>query len=181
MARSVRRTTAALRPAVTARHLCVSSSSDAVGFVVPYDVKPSPLGGVGIFARELIPTGTLVWKMAPNVNCKGITGTEVRSHLASLATAEEKYYFASHIWVGDGLAWTPLNGDQVDLWNHSNDANIADGSFDGIACKDIPAGGEMLCDYSSFEYPPWLIDLYHGYSVPYDFINIKGHIKDQTK
>jgi hypothetical protein len=171
MLRSLSRTAAALRPAAVARHL--SSSSDAVGFVVPYDVKPSPLGGVGIFARELIPTGTLVWKTAPNVNCKGITQAEVRSHLASLATDEEKYYFASHIWVGDGLAWYPLEGDQVDLWNHSNDANIADGSFDGIACKDIQAGDEMLCDYSSFEYPQWLMDVYHEYDVPYDYINIK--------
>ena len=161
-----------------ARRLTVGVSSGsqaaAAGFQVPYDIKPSPLGGVGLFAREFIAEGSLVWKTAPGVNCKGITETEVRAHLDSLATHEEKYYFASHIWVGDGLAWYPLNGDHVDLWNHSNDANIADGSFDGIASRDIQAGEEMLCDYSSFEYPQWLMDIYREYDVPYDFINIKG-------
>eukprot|EP01047_Picozoa_sp_COSAG01_P117332 COSAG01_NODE_46006_length_404_cov_0.695082_1_plen_117_part_10 len=83
-----------------ARRLTVGVSSGsqaaAAGFQVPYDIKPSPLGGVGLFAREFIAEGSLVWKTAPGVNCKGITETEVGAHLDSLATHEEKYYFALH-------------------------------------------------------------------------------------
>jgi hypothetical protein len=114
----------------------------------------------------------MVWKMGPGVNCASMTPEECAAHLAALP-ADKKYYFASHIWVGDNLAWHPLGGDDVDLWNHSNDPNISPGSFDGIASKDIQAGEEMFCDYSTFEYPQWLMEIYEEHKVPYDYIGIK--------
>ena len=82
--------------------------------------------GLGLYAKELIKEGTLVWKFTKTC-VTGYSKEECHAYLEALATEEEKYFWASHIWCTDGKAWSHNsisigNGD-VHFWNHSNEPN----------------------------------------------------------
>lgn len=72
------------------------------GFHVEYDIKPSILGGVGIFAKTFIPKDDLIWKFAAGKNVRAFDDEHaVRTHLAALGTHEERYDWISHVYCFD--------------------------------------------------------------------------------
>ncbi len=103
-------------------------------------VRPSPLGGRGVYTSQLIPEGTIV-ELAPVI----VLNTQDRK--AIHATGLHDYYF---IWDGDQAVIALGYGS---LYNHSSEANLAfemDYEFDQIrfsAVRDIVAGEELLIDY----------------------------------
>lgn len=108
-------------------------------------LAPSPLEGLGVFASELIPAGTLVWVLDPAVD---LILTE-----AQLAERPRIYrqYMQRYAYFDRGLNGYLLDGDHARFLNHSAEPNIdfrADGN--GEARRDILPGEEILCDYSQF-------------------------------
>jgi len=144
------------------------------GFHVKYEVKPSPFGGVGLFAAEYIPANALIWKFAKNLNVKTYVGeAECRKHLSTLPTKEEQYEWISHVYCFDGCVNEIC--DDAKLWNHSETPNTSSGyggDWDSTyAARNIEPGEELLDSYSAYEYPPFYIALCKEYDVPLDFID----------
>ncbi|WP_339335140.1 SET domain-containing protein [uncultured Maricaulis sp.] len=108
-------------------------------------LAPSPLEGLGVFASEFIPAGTLVWVLDPAVD---LILTE-----AQLVERPQVYrqYMQRYAYFDRGLNGYLLDGDHARFLNHSGEPNLdfrADGN--GEARRDIHPGEEILCDYSQF-------------------------------
>ncbi|WP_116125267.1 SET domain-containing protein [Lewinella sp. IMCC34183] len=103
-------------------------------------VRPSPLGGRGVYTAEPIPAGTVV-ERAPVV----VLSPEDRAIIHG--TGLHDYYF---LWDGDGAAIALGYGS---LYNHASEPNLAfemDYEFEQIrfsAERDIAGGEELLIDY----------------------------------
>ncbi len=108
-------------------------------------LAPSPLEGLGVFASEFIPAGTLVWVLDPDVD---IILTE-----AQLSERPPVYrqYMQRYAYFDRSLGAYLLDGDHARFLNHCGEPNLdfrADGN--GEARRDIQPGEEILCDYSQF-------------------------------
>lgn len=135
---------------------------DPTGFAVPYELRPSPIAGVGIFAACHISRGALLWK-ADNSSQVVHSEEQLRAKLALLG-AQEAIDLLEHIysWRGEVLE---IVGD-AKYWNHSrtsqNTGNHPDGDGDGrgdgvssYALRDIEPGEELLDDYTAYSKVPW--------------------------
>jgi len=106
--------------------------------------------GIGVYAKQLIPANSIIWKFAPGVNVRIFDDeTTVRAHLASLQSRDERYFFLSHVYNCDGKTNEIL--DDANMWNHSDSPNTYSGylgDWDSTYAKvDIQAGEELLDDY----------------------------------
>lgn len=110
----------------------------------------SPISGIGLFADQFIPIGTVIWKFTEGIDEKlsdeQITELEKEYPLESL----KKYLYRSkssnlHI----------LCGDDGRFINHSFQPNTLDSSEDDegftMASCDINPGEEITSDYSGFD------------------------------
>ncbi|MGB3799329.1 MAG: SET domain-containing protein [Lewinella sp.] len=103
-------------------------------------VRPSPLGGRGVFTAQDIEEGTVV-ELAPVI----ILSAEDRVTIHG--TALHDYYF---LWAGEGAAIALGYGS---LYNHASEGNL-DFEMDYIndqirfaAARQISAGEELLINY----------------------------------
>ena len=129
--------------------------SQKPGFHIAYDVKQSPMGGIGLFARNDILKDSLIWKFCVGCNIKVFYDEkEVREHLSLLHTAEEKYDWISHVYASDGYVNEIC--DDGKYWNHSETPNTASGvnnDWDStFAKRDIKAGEVCLNRKKGIEY-----------------------------
>ena len=89
------------------------------GFQIKYEVRESTLGkeaGMGIFTKQFIPSGTLIWKYSPDSNVKQYhTEEEVRTALETM-DAPACEFFMSHVYLFDGKTNEIL--DDGKFWNH---------------------------------------------------------------
>ncbi len=145
------------------------------GFQVAYEVKESPFG-LGLFAREFIAKGTLIWKYSSGVNVRTYKNLDdVNIRLAELSLTEQEF-FMSHVYLFDGVMNEIL--DDGKFWNHSESPNTGSGPGDdpnvdwysSYAIRDIQVGEELFDDYGCYEYPEYFIELAKKYNVPQDFI-----------
>ena len=103
-------------------------------------VRPSPLGGRGVFTAEDIPAGTVV-ELAPVVILDAADRQSIH------ATRLHDYYF---LWEGEGAAIALGYGS---LYNHATAANLeyemdyAYAQIRFVAARDIAGGEELLIDY----------------------------------
>jgi uncharacterized protein len=129
------------------------------GFQIAYEVKESPYG-LGIFSKQFIPKGTLIWKYKRDTNVVSYrTVDEVRARLGQLSK-EGQNFFMSHVYLYDGYMNEIL--DDGRMWNHSEAPNTGQ-SIDDVqssyAIRDIQDGEELLDDYGVYEYPDWFVEL----------------------
>lgn len=113
------------------------------------EVRGSDIEGRGLFAREPIAQGELVWRKEADE--KYFTQAEIDAF-----TPEQKRNFYNYCYqVGPDLFYgTPEGraGDDADYMNHSCDPNTwfeADGSM--TALRDIRPGEEITYDYATSE------------------------------
>jgi hypothetical protein len=158
------------------------------GFHVDYEIKEVNADmGNGIFAKQDIPIGTLIWKFTRdsrvdpansgeaaegNVRCYS-SYEETKARLQELSPEEQKF-FMEHVYLYLACANEIL--DDGKYWNHSESPNTGCGLDvnSTYAIRDIKAGEELLDDYGTYEYPDWFITLAKEYKVPQDFITIKA-------
>ena len=121
-------------------------------FIVKVSARPSSIHGIGLFADEKIPKGTMVWKFDPRFDIlfdpKDVEMmSEVQRALivryAYLSKTTGKYVYS----IDDGR-----------FMNHSSrHDNLDDVAFPGepetctVANRDIEAGEELLINYRSFD------------------------------
>ena len=143
------------------------------------EVRLSPTHGLGIFARTLIPQGTIWWRVRPS-DVIAVNRLQFEALVASEQSPRTTAFIDAFLEFGyyvkgfDTLFLIPDNGRYV---NHSFEPNSAvcpdsDGLC-SITLRDI-AGGEEICeDYTTYDKCPWA-NLYGefghkiGYSVQSD-------------
>ncbi|MGO9171781.1 MAG: SET domain-containing protein [Rhodomicrobium sp.] len=114
-------------------------------------LAPSDIEGLGLFAGQNIPKGTIVWKFVPGVDAL-FDDSEIESLPAVTQNICRRYSYldpASKKYV--------LCGDDARFENHSENPNTAGAYPSGepfgvdIATRDIHEGEEITCDYRSFD------------------------------
>jgi len=135
------------------------------GFLVPYLIRPTPGGGLGVFAAAPIPRGTCVWTHEAG-RVAEYTEKETANllaHLGGLQAAD---------WLKRTLVW------QGRLVQPLDDARFLQGS-DAVgnlraspdqaagpcahAVRDIDVGEELLKDDNPLEIPTWFHSLCERY------------------
>lgn len=115
-------------------------------------LKPSSLGGVGVFAAHDIPKGTPVFTASVNTRTMKIKDVP-----------EEFLKYA--VYLNDEECWVPERCDRMEIgWylNHSSEPNITKTSkTSAIACRDIKAGEEILLNYNELDEPDHLKESYY--------------------
>jgi SET domain-containing protein len=132
-----------------------------VAMQVPYELKQSPIAGLGIFATALIARGTLLWKYDEN-SVKEYEEAALRARLAPLSAAEA-VELCEHVfcWEGkvceivdDGKYWNHAKGSKQNTGNHPDGDAHGDG-MSSYALRDIAAGEELTDDYALYDKLPW--------------------------
>lgn len=105
---------------------------------------PSAIEGFGVFTREPIFRGQVVWRFTPGFDVL-IREAEVARAPAHVRAFFDRYAFALATWPGH-LA---LDGDDGRFMNHADDPCL-DLTVPGIgtARRAIAAGEELTCDYA---------------------------------
>jgi uncharacterized protein len=118
-------------------------------------LRSSELHGLGLFADEFIPKGTVIWKFDGRVDCR-----YDESQLAALPE-EEQERLRTLCYKNPRTRLYVYCGDNARYINHSEqqpnteDFGFEEGVFEGegitIAARDIQPGEEILSDYRSFD------------------------------
>ena len=168
------------------------------GFRFQYSVEKTPDKGLGVFAREAIKKGSIVWRHVPGLFVV-YDEQSFRAKIENMPPAEVVYELTHVFGLEDFPGCLILVLDDGVLMNHSseptlgtNNAGPASRSFDVksprylhkvaeallddryslIATRDIESGEEFTNDYSAEDdCPPYYDALYEEYGVREDFLN----------
>jgi hypothetical protein len=161
----------AYRRAVGTKTSTISRHKET-GIQVPYEVRVSPDKGRGVFATEKVRRGQIVWKMTQHA--KFFEEAPFRRFLSSLSydlacdvlmwayvEKDAKHGFAVAIELDEGSYFNNGNskaevntmdkyGVVLDDGNSKAEINAMD-SVGVFAIRDIPAGEEILMNYTEFD------------------------------
>ena len=104
----------------------------------------SEIEGVGLFAAEPIPKGTVVWRYDPRFDLS----LDMRDIPAS-DTIMQEWLMRYGYQPSDDPVYI-VCGDNARFMNHSDAPNCDDVNELTIAIRDIAAGEEITCDYARF-------------------------------
>jgi SET domain-containing protein len=113
-------------------------------------VAPSAIHGMGLFAVDVIPKGTAVWRFE-----KGFDREFSPEEFAALP-ADAQAHIRWFAYVDRDTGGRVLSGDHTCFMNHAPDPNtgaILDAvpPITTLALRDIAAGEELTCDYQAFD------------------------------
>jgi SET domain-containing protein len=111
----------------------------------------SAIEGLGLFAQEDIPKGTVTWRFVPGFD-QTFTAEDI-ANLPEPAHQEMLRYTYFHQRTGRYVACL----DNARFMNHDDKPNTA-GAYDheadegyDVATRDIKKGEELTCDYATFD------------------------------
>ncbi len=155
-----------------------------MGWTVDVSFKNSPIHGVGVFAKKLIPAGTRVWQFDETM------AVSDQAALSRLDPGMVRY--ALHggylhkpsdklLWYTDGMQYmnhasSPLANVGLGLWPPLHEDHT-------IALRDIAPGEELLEDYGfwsdgGLEPDHWLYPFYATYCPEHlDFLADLGRVR----
>ena len=112
-------------------------------------LERSAIHGIGLFAGERIPAGTVIWRRSPDIDL--LLDPEPLERLHPAARAQiEKYTYLDHV-----LGRLVLCGDDARFFNHADQPNCHDIPDERggttVAARDIEVGEELTSDYASFD------------------------------
>jgi SET domain-containing protein len=109
----------------------------------------STIHGVGLFAAQRIPKGTVLWRLNPLIDTQ-LSETQIASLTDAAREQIEKYTYRDRV-----LGTYVLCGDDARFFNHTENPNCLDLPDEQggttVAARDIEAGEELTCDYSAFD------------------------------
>ncbi len=109
-------------------------------------LKNSNLHGMGLFADEFIPKGTITWKYDPEFDT-AFTDEQVK-RMPNVA----QLIFWHYAYLDKDIGKYVLCSDDQRFINHSNGAfNIKSTTKFDTAIIDINIGEELICNYNGFE------------------------------
>ncbi len=111
-------------------------------------VGASAIEGVGVFAADPIPSGTLIWRLEPDFD-RLIPVETYETAEPLLKDFLDRYAYPSP----DRPGFIVYEVDNGRFMNHSDDPNTDFSDSGGATTiRDIAAGEELTCNYSDF-YP----------------------------
>lgn len=116
--------------------------------LVKTEVRPSPIHGLGLFAAEFIPDGTVTWRYLDGFDQR------LPESILSILSGPAKEQFLKYSYVDPVTGLYELCADDARFFNHSenpNTAGVPSGEDVDIATRDINAGEELTCDYRTFD------------------------------
>ncbi len=116
--------------------------------IIPTELRPSPIHGLGVFTREPVSHGSVVSRFMPPFD------TEFPPELLSILTEAERTYLRHYSYHSVFSGFYVLPGDHDRFMNHSDTPNVimnTDGSATCVAACPIAAGDELTCDYRTFD------------------------------
>ena len=104
----------------------------------------SPIRGLGLFSKQFVPKGTLIWKFVEGFD------TKVHKEKYELLTDIQKKFVDTYFWRKDDYLYSSC--DHSNFQNHSNNPNSVE-TDEGkmVAAKDIYPNEEILVCYESFD------------------------------
>lgn len=111
----------------------------------------SPIEGLGLFAAEDIPAGTVTWRFLPGYDVL-FTAEQIEA-LPEPARSELR----RHVYLNEATGRYVYCLDNARFMNHASTPNTRGlheaGAVEGydIALRDISAGEELTCDYGEFD------------------------------
>lgn len=124
-------------------------------FLIHTCVKPSRIHGMGVFAAEDIPAGTLIWIYNEKVDWR-MSEDDLSRFPEPFQSRMRDYSY--RLPSGDYV----FCGDNAKFMNHSNSPNCDDSGDRTVTRRHIRAGEELTCDYRDFDMDsivapvPWL-------------------------
>ena len=112
--------------------------------VVPAELRPSPIHGIGVFLLTPVKKGALIWRFDSRID-RVYSQDELENLPAPLRKFTETYamwHKPSNLWV--------ICGDYACYMNHSETPNtLSMGAVfaDDVAACDLAAGVELTTDY----------------------------------
>ena len=106
----------------------------------------SQIEGVGLFAAEAIPKGTVVWRYDPRLDLK----LDMRD-IEPSDTITREWLMRYGYQPNDEPVYI-VCGDNARFMNHSETPNCDDVNDLTIALVDITEGEEITCDYARFDW-----------------------------
>ena len=121
--------------------------------LIPTDLAPSRIHGLGVVTRGPVSAGTPVWRFQPGFDV--IFGPEAVRALPESAREFLRHY----AYLDAATSGYVLNADHGRFMNHSETPNTGMGPGGGgegdtvvtVALCDLPAGTELTCDYRAFD------------------------------
>jgi uncharacterized protein len=107
-------------------------------------LRNSRIHGVGVFAADFIPAGTVIWDFTPGVDWR-LAPRELEAFPEPFQTHLRRYAYLDE--SGDYI----LCGDNARFMNHSPLPNCDDRGSVTTASRDIQPGEELTCDYRTFD------------------------------
>jgi SET domain-containing protein len=115
--------------------------------LVPTYVAPSRIEGVGVFAAEDIPAGTLIWRLDPNFD-----RLFSREELAGLSEIHQAFVERYGYPYPHDPSLTIIELDNGRFMNHSTAPNTVFSDPDaGYTKVLIPVHEELVCNYAEFD------------------------------
>lgn len=109
-------------------------------------VAPSKIEGVGVFAAEPIPKGTLIWRLDPEFD-RLIPVSRYENAPPFQRELFDRYAYPSP----DRPGYLVYEVDNGRFMNHSETPNTDFSDTGGaLTTRDIAAGEEITCNYSDF-------------------------------
>jgi SET domain-containing protein len=108
-------------------------------------VAPSEKHGLGLFAAEDIPAGTVVCTFNPQFD------RALDADRLDLLAPPAREHVRRHGYLAGRRWWLPV--DDMRFCNHSDEPNLVNCDIDlhDRAARDIAVGEELTCDYRSFD------------------------------
>lgn len=125
------------------------------------EVRPSPVHGLGVFAKADIPKGTVWWRAQPAdillIEQNQFDTLRASHHSpVSKALLEAIYTYSYYSAEDDALI---LILDHARYTNHSFQPTSTvieePGVIGSITLREVKAGEELMEDYSHFDHCPW--------------------------
>ncbi|MCF6110186.1 MAG: SET domain-containing protein-lysine N-methyltransferase [Mesorhizobium sp.] len=106
----------------------------------------SPIQGIGVFAKNHIPRGTLVWKLHPNYD-RRIPVEVYERETGPVRAYLDRYSYPDR----RDPNFVVFEADDARYMNHADDPNCDVASpEETYALRDIAPGEEMTCNYNHF-------------------------------
>jgi SET domain-containing protein len=112
--------------------------------MVETELKPSPIHGVGVFLRQPVRKGDLIWRFDSRID-RVYTEEEVATfpeHIQQFLRIYSTWHDATKLWV--------LCGDHARHFNHSDNPNTVSNAIsfgEDRALMDLAPGTELTSDY----------------------------------
>lgn len=138
------------------------------GFKFEVELGESVGKGLGVFTKEAIPCGALVWTPTPD-NHRTFNEAELNIFVEQNPLYAE--FVLNHVYGWRDVVIFAI--DDAAFVNHSSNPNLTVGHVVGVdddeqgcfAARDIDAGEELLDNYANYTTPKWYLDLCAAHGV----------------